>query len=351
MAQSAVKIERVARGLRYPWGFDFLPDGRVIVTERLGSIRIVDPNGAISPPLTGVPKVDPRGQGGMLDIVLSPDFKTDRLVFFSYAEPRAKGRNGTSVGRAVLKFTAGGSARLDNVRVIFQQRPAYRSAAHYGSRLVFARDGTLFVTLGERYSARDQAQNPANHLGKIVRINPDGTVPADNPKLPGWAPENWSIGHRNIQGAALHPDTGQLWTIEHGARGGDEVNTPKAGRNYGWPVITYGRDYSGAKIGIGTHKDGMEQPVHYWDPSIAPSGAAFYSGDLFPQWKGNLLVGALKFRLLARLTLSGEKVVGEQRLLKRLRKRIRAVRVAPDGAIWLLTDGHGEGVWRVTPKL
>lgn len=358
-AATKLKVETIARGLDHPWGFDFLPDGRIIVSERAGNIRIVNQEGRISSPLKGVPRSDARGQGGMLDIQLSPNFAQDKLVYFSFAEPRGRGRNGTSVGRGRLILngpeTDRGGGRLENVEIIFRQKPSYRSSAHFGSRLVFARDGTLFITTGDRYSARDEAQNPANHLGKIIHINPDGSIPADNPRRTGgpktrrWAPEVWSIGHRNVQGAALNPATGQLWTAEHGARGGDEINTPKAGRNYGWPVITYGRDYSGAKIGIGTKKAGMEQPVYYWDPSIAPSGAAFYTGDLFPQWKGNLFVGALKFRLLARLELKGGKVVKEERLLKRLRQRIRAVRQGPDGAIWLLTDSPVGRILRITP--
>ena len=349
MTSQRLNVQSIARGLRHPWGFDFLPDKRLIVSERAGTIRLITTGGSVSPPLGGLPRVYARGQGGMLDVVLSPSFPKDRLVYFSFADPRDGQRNGTSVGRGRLILDAT-APRLADVQIIFRQQPSWPSAAHFGSRLVFDRAGNLFITLGDRYAARDQAQNPANHLGKIVRIRADGSIPADNPKRPGWAPEIWSIGHRNIQGAALHPQTGQLWTAEHGARGGDEINTPKAGRNYGWPVITYGRDYSGAKIGIGTHKKGMEQPIHYWDPSIAPSGAAFYTGRLFPRWRGNLLVGALKFRLLVRLELNGERVTHEERLLTGLRKRIRAVRAGPDGAIWLLTDSRNGDVLRLTPR-
>jgi glucose/arabinose dehydrogenase len=234
--------------------------------------------------------------------------------------------------------------------VIFRQEPSYASSQHFGSRIVFARDGSLFVTLGERFSARDEAQNPANHLGKLVRIMPDGGAYSGNPKKDGWRPEIWSIGHRNVQGAALNPVTGKLWTIEHGARGGDEINIPEAGKNYGWPVISYGRNYDFTKIGVGTHKDGMEQPLYYWDPSIAPSGAAFYTGDLFPEWKGNLFVGALAGQALHRLVLDGEKVVGEEKLLADLRERIRDVRSGPDGALWLLTDNPQGRVLRVVPQ-
>ncbi len=271
-------VETVASGLENPWGLAFLPDGRMLVTERPGRLRLVTPQGELSRPLTGLPNVTGRGQGGLLDVAIDPGFSENRLVYFSFAEPR-QGGNGTSVGRGRLNANATG---LDNVTVIFRQMPAINSSMHFGSRLVFDRSGGLFVTLGDRFGHRDEAQNPQNHIGKLVRISPDGSVPADNPKKQGWQPEIWSIGHRNVQGAALHPGTGQIWTVEHGARGGDEVNTPKAGLNYGWPVITYGIDYSGAKIGEGTAKAGMEQPLFYWDPSIAPSGAAFYTGERWP---------------------------------------------------------------------
>jgi len=243
----------------------------------------------------------------------------------------------------------GEGGRLEDVKVIFRQEPSYASGNHFGSRIVFTRDGSLFVTLGDRFSARDEAQNPANHLGKLVRLMADGSAYTGNPKKPGWRPEIWSIGHRNVQGAALHPQTGKLWTIEHGARGGDEINVPEAGKNYGWPVITYGRDYSFMKIGEGTAKPGLEQPVYYWDPSIAPSGAAFYTGDRFPEWKGNLFVGALAGQALHRLVLDGEKIVGEERLLADLGERIRDVRNGPDGALWLLTDSPDGRVLRVVP--
>jgi glucose/arabinose dehydrogenase len=295
-----------------------------------------------------VPKVYASGQGGLLDVQVGPDFASSGAVYLSYADPRDGGRNGTSVARGRLVMDGDGG-RLEDVKVIFRQEPSYSSGNHFGSRIVFARDGSMFVTLGDRYSARDEAQNPANHLGKLVRIMPDGTPYAGNPKKPGWRPEIWSIGHRNVQGAALNPETGKLWTAEHGARGGDEINIPEAGKNYGWPVITYGRDYSYMKIGEGTAKPGLEQPVYYWDPSIAPSGAAFYTGILFPEWKGNLFVGALAGTALHRLVLDGDKVVGEEKLLTDLGERIRDVRNGPDGAIWLLTD-HPEGrVLRVVP--
>jgi glucose/arabinose dehydrogenase len=243
----------------------------------------------------------------------------------------------------------GQGGRLDDVRVIFQQNPTARSSLHFGSRLVFGRDGNLFVTTGDRYGLMQEAQNGSNHLGKVVRITPDGEAPADNPKVTGWDAKIWSIGHRNVQAAALNPATGELWTIEHGARGGDEVNIPRKGLNYGWPFITYGRDYSGASIGNGTARAGLEQPQYYWDPSIAPSGATFYTGDLMPGWKGNLLVGALARRHLARLVIDGERIIAEERLLENLQERIRDVRQGPDGAIWVTTDSPDGRILRVAP--
>ncbi len=345
VTKRALKVETVARGLVHPWALAFLPDGRTLVTERPGRMRIVGTDGKLSEPLQNVPPVYASGQGGLLDVVLSPDFASTSLIYFSYADPRGGGKNGTSVARARLLL----QGRLDSVDVIFRQDPSYASSAHFGSRIVFMPDGSLFVTLGERYYARDEAQNPANHLGKIVRLLPDGRPHPDNPKRDGWRPEIWSIGHRNVQGAALNPATGRLWTIEHGARGGDEINVPQSGKNYGWPVITYGRDYSFAKIGEGTHKPGLEQPIYYWDPSIAPSGAAFYTGDLFPEWKGNLFVGALAGQALHRMILDGERVVGEESLLTDLHERIRDVRQGPDGALWVLTDNPQGRLLRVMP--
>ncbi len=340
-----LSVETVASGLENPWGLAFLPDGRMLVTERPGRLRLVDTDGKLSRPITGLPNVMARGQGGLLGIALDPAFARNRLVYLSFSEPRSGG-NGTSVARGRLNEQ--GTA-LGNVEVIFRQMPAISSNMHFGSRLVFDRTGALFVTVGDRYSQRDQAQNPANHLGKIIRIRPEGGAPADNPKKEGWAPENWSIGHRNVQGAALHPQTGQLWTAEHAARGGDEVNTPKAGLNYGWPVITYGVDYSGAKIGEGTAKPGMEQPLFYWDPSIAPSGAAFYTGSAWPAWKNSLFVGALAGQMLVRLSTEGEKVTGEERLLTDIGARIRDVVQGPDGFLYLLSDDADGKVLRVRP--
>ncbi|MEL6373814.1 MAG: PQQ-dependent sugar dehydrogenase [Pseudomonadota bacterium] len=346
-----LKVETVARGLRNPWSLAFLPAGFLLVTERPGRLRIISPRGQVGAPVGGLPRIAARGQGGLLDVQLSPRFADDQTIFFSFSEPRGRGRNGTSVARARLVRDGAEAltAKLTDLRIIFRQKPDYRSSAHFGSRLVFARDGTLFVTLGDRYSLKDEAQNPANHIGKLVRINQDGSAPADNPRKPGWAPEIYSIGHRNVQGAARHPATGRLYTIEHGAAGGDEINRPEPGKNYGWPVITYGRDYSGAKIGIGTRKTGMEQPLYYWDPSIAPSGAAFYTGSLFPAWKGDLFIGALASRLVARMRMRDGKIESEERLLEDLGERIRDVRDGPDGALWLLSDRADGRVLRVVP--
>ena len=338
-------VETVASGLEHPWGLAFLPDGRMLVTERPGRLRLVSATGEISRPISGVPNVVARGQGGLLDVALDPQFAQNRLIYFAFAEPRANG-NGTSVARG--RLNAGGTA-LEGMSVIFRQMPTINSNMHFGSRLVFDRTGALFVTVGDRFSQRDQAQNPGNHLGKVLRISPEGKAAAGNPRKEGWQPEIWSIGHRNVQGAALHPETGQLWTAEHGARGGDEINTPKAGLNYGWPVITYGIDYSGAKIGEGTSKPGMEQPKFYWDPSIAPSGAIFYTGQIWPAWKNSLFVGALAGQILIRLSTQGEAVTGEERLLTTLRERIRDVRQGPDGYLYLLSDDANGKILRVRP--
>jgi aldose sugar dehydrogenase len=338
-----VTIETVARGLENPWALAFLPDGRMLVTERPGRVRLVAADGALSPPLSGLPPIAARGQGGLLDIALDPDFAASRQVFITYAEPRADGA-GTAVARLRLNEAATG---FEQTTVIFRQQPSYTGGNHFGSRIAFDRQGAMFVALGDRFDLRDQAQNPANTLGKVVRINRDGSAPAGNPSRQGWAPTIWSIGHRNVQGAALHPQTGKLWTAEHGARGGDEINVPEAGKNYGWPVITYGRDYSGARIGEGTQKPGLEQPAFYWDPSIAPSGMAFYTGDRYPEWKGNAFVGALAGRLVSRLTLDGEKVVSEERLFGGLNRRIRDVRQGPDGYLYLVTDSTDGEILRV----
>ena len=343
-----VIVETVARNLQNPWGLAFLPDGRMLVTERPGRLRIADAEGKLSGPIKGMPRIAAGRQGGLLDVALAPDFAESRLVYVSFAEDRGEGRNGTSVARGRL---SGDETALESLEIIFRQEPAYTGNAHFGSRLVFDRTGNLFVTMGDRFDLRDQAQNPANHIGKIVRIRPGGGAAADNPFLnrEDARPEIWSVGHRNVQAAALNPATGELWTVEHGARGGDEVNIPGKGRNYGWPVISYGVHYSGEKIGEGTKKPGLEQPAFYWDPSIAPSGMAFYTGDKFPAWRGSVLVGALAGKLVARLETSGNKVTGEERMLHNLGERIRDVRQGPDGFVYLLTDSEQGRILRMKP--
>ena len=344
---TAYRVERFAGPLENPWSLAFLPDGAMLVTERPGRLRLVSPSGTLSPPLAGVPPVWARGQGGLLDVCPSVTFPQNRLIFLSFAEPREGGGAATSVARAVL--SADGT-RLEDLRVIFRQLPASSGPVHFGSRIVAARDGTLFVGLGER-GQKEKAQDLSTHYGKVVRIHADGGAPRDNPFIgrPGIQPEIWSSGHRNIQGAALHPATGRLWTVEHGAMGGDEINRPEAGRNYGWPVITYGKDYSGARIGIGTAKEGMEQPVHYWDPSIAPSGMLFCTGEAFPRWKGSLFIGALAGSLVVRLTLDGDRIIAEERLLGGLGHRYRDIRQGPDGFIYLLTDASDGAILRLRP--
>jgi aldose sugar dehydrogenase len=341
-------VETVARGLDHPWSIAFLPDGRMLVTERPGRLRIVTRDGKLSPPVTGVPKVMASGQGGLHDVVLDRDFAGNRTIFFCFAEP-AQGGGRTALARARLVDDE--IPKLDELKVIFRQEGPLSSGNHYGCRIVQARDGNLFLTLGDHFYTRDEAQNLANHLGKIVRIRPDGTVPPDNPFVgrKDVKPEIWSYGHRNSQGAALHPQTGKLWEHEHGPRGGDEINIPLAGKNYGWPVIGYGIDYDGTRIHQSASKPGMEQPIKYWVPSIAPSGMAFYTGELFPQWKGNLFVGALAGQMLVRLALDGETVTREERLLAALRERLRDVRQGPDGALWLATDNSQGRILRVTP--
>lgn len=340
----AAKVTDVARGLEHPWGLAFLPDGRMLVTERPGRLRIATPDGTVSEPLTGLPPVYARGQGGLLDVALSPGFAQDRLVYLSFSEP-GEGGAGTAVARGRL-----GERGLEGTQVIWRQQPKVQGPNHWGSRLAFRPDGTLFVTLGDRFSYRERAQDLSVTLGKVVRINADGSIPSDNPFV-GRAdarPEIWSDGHRNVQAAAVDA-RGQLWTVEHGARGGDELNNPQPGKNYGWPVITYGVDYSGARIGIGTAKAGMEQPLYYWDPVIAPSGATFYTGSGFPDWRGDLLVGSLSPGLLVRLRLQDGRVTLEERYLAELRERIRDVVQSPDGALYLLTDSSRGRILRVDP--
>jgi glucose/arabinose dehydrogenase len=342
-----VKVVEVARGLETPWALAFLPDGRMLVSERPGRLRIVSANGELSVPLKNLPAVHAQGQGGLLDVALSPAFATDRRIYFSYAEPTARGAR-TAVARATLDIDA---LSLRDVHRVFAQSDDPEGRHHWGSRLVFDRDGNLFVTLGDRFYHRDRAQDLRSHFGKVVRIRPDGSAPPDNPYFGTRSalPEIWSIGHRNLQGAALHPQSGMLWTHEHGPQGGDEVNVNKPGRNYGWPVITYGREYgSGVRIGEGAERADIEPPLHYWVPSIAPSGMAFYTGNVFPKWQGSLFVGALRGQVLARLELDGEKVVHEERLLGELGIRIRDVRQGPDGKLYVLDETQGR-ILRLEP--
>lgn len=344
--EGVVRVDTVARGLVNPWALAQLPDGRWLVTERPGRLRIVGLDGALSEPLTGVPAVAARGQGGLLDVGLDPQFATNRTIYLSFSEP-GEGGNGTSVAKGQL-----GAAGLENVQVIYRQFPKVAGNGHYGSRLVFARDGSLFVTQGDRQQYRDSAQSLSAGQGKLVRIALDGSIPKDNPFVgrAGARPEIYSYGHRNIQGAALHPVTGRLWTIEHGAGGGDELNYPEPGKNYGWPVITYGRDYNGSKIGEGVEKTGMEQPVYYWDPVIAPGGITFYTGDKFPAWKNNLLIGGMASNVLVRLEMDASgRVVKEERYLKEMRERIRDVQQGADGFLYIVTDMPDGKLLRVRP--
>jgi glucose/arabinose dehydrogenase len=341
-------VETMAKGLDHPWALAFLADGRMLVTERPGRMRIVAQDGKLSPALAGVPKVFAAGQGGLHDVALDRDYAQNQTIYFCYAEPVGAGAR-TALARARLMDE--GTPRLEALEVIFRQEGPLSSGNHFGCRIVQTPDGNLFLTTGDHFTSRDQAQNLGNHLGKIVRIRPDGSVPPDNPFVgrAGAKPEIWSYGHRNPQGLALQPDTGKLWEHEHGPRGGDEVNLIEKGKNYGWPVIGFGIDYSGVKIHESTRREGMEQPLWYWVPSIAPSGMAFYTGSQFAAWRGNLFVGALAGGLLARLELDGDKGVREERLLRDLRERIRDVRQGPGGALWLLTDNSAGRVLRLAP--
>jgi glucose/arabinose dehydrogenase len=343
-----LRAEPVASGLEHPWAVAFLPDGRFLVTERPGRIRVVDKDGTIGKPVAGVPPVVAAGQGGLLDLVLDSGFAANRQLFFCFSEPALIG-NGTALARARLSQD---NSRLEDVKVIFSQKPKVSSTLHFGCRIVEARDATLFLTLGERFSRKEAAQTLDNHLGKVVRLTKDGAAAADNPfqGRAGALPEIWSYGHRNSQGAVLAPD-GSFWMHEHGPQGGDEINLPQPGRNYGWPVITYGENYGGGKIGEGlTSKAGMEPPLHYWVPSIAPSGMAFLTSDRYgPAMKGNLFIGSLKFGYLARLELADGKVVREHKLLDGI-GRVRDVRQGPDGLLYLLTDSAQGKLLRLTPK-
>jgi aldose sugar dehydrogenase len=342
-----LSLETFARGLVHPWAIAFLPDGRLLVTERPGRMRIVAKDGKVLPPLAGVPGVFASGQGGLLDVALDRSFAENQTLYFCYAEPTGGGAR-TAVAHARLVD----DEHLDGPSVIFHQEGPLSTSNHFGCRIAQAPDNNLFATLGEHFVPRDQAQNLANHLGKIIRVRPDGSAPSDNPFVGRAAakPEVWTYGHRNPQGLAFHPSTGRLWEHEHGPRGGDEINIIEKGKNYGWPVIGYGVDYSGARIHESTHKEGMEQPIWHWTPSIAPSGMTFYTGDLFANWRGNLFIGALAGQILVRLELDGEKVSKEERLLQQLHERIRDVRQGPDGALWLATDSGSGRILRLTPK-
>jgi glucose/arabinose dehydrogenase len=343
--------ETVATGLENPWGVSFLPGGRYIVTERPGRMRLIGADGKVGAPLAGLPAIAAGGQGGLLDVLADSGFDNNRTLYFCFSEPEAGG-SGNSTALASTQLSADG-ARLENLKIIFSQKPKVASRAHFGCRIVEARDGTLFLTLGDRFSRKEDAQRLDNHLGKVVRIAKDGSVPKDNPFVgkPGALPEIWSYGHRNGQGAALAPD-GRFWMTEHGPQGGDEINIPQAGRNHGWPVITYGENYGGGKIGDGiTARDGMEQPLHYWVPSIAPSGMAFLTSDRYGAgWKGNLFVGSLKFGYLDRIELKDGRVVAEHKLLADGKARIRDVKQGPDGLLYVLTDESDGKLLRLRPN-
>ena len=343
--EHAFRVVTVVEGLEHPWSLAFLPDGSMLVTERPGRLRVVR-GGKLEPqPVSGLPQVAEHGQGGLFDVALHPRFAENGLVYLAYAARGADGV-GTELARGRL---AGG--RLESVQVLFRQSPKGSTGRHFGGRIVFDRAGFLYLTLGDR-GEMERAQRPGDHAGSVIRLHDDGRVPADNPFAgkPGWKPEKYTLGNRNMQGAALHPRTGELWTHEHGPQGGDEVNVIRAGVNYGWPGITYGVNYgTGTKIGEGTQKPGMAQPLHYWVPSIAPSGMAFYTGDRFPRWKGDLFVGALRDQMLVRLKLDGEKVVREERMLRGALGRIRDVRAGPDGYLYLLNDSSSGVLARLEP--
>jgi glucose/arabinose dehydrogenase len=347
----AFDVVVVAQGLEHPWSVEPLPDGDLIVTERPGRLRIVSADGEMGEPITGLPDVHAERQGGLLDVALSPDYESDQTIFWSYAEPR-EGGNGTAVARGTL--TADRQS-VEDVEVIFRAMPTYDGDLHFGSRLAFGPDGMLYITTGDRSDApmRHHAQELDNHLGKTLRIDPDGSVPTDNPFVdePGAEPEIWTLGHRNIQASAFDAQ-GRLWEVEHGTRGGDELNLIEKGNNYGWPLMAYGIEYSGEPLpGVTALPDSdFVQPVYYWDPVIAPSGAQFYSGDVFPNWRGSLFIGALREARLVRVTIENERVTGEEHLLVDRGRRIRDVRQGPDGALYVVTDHEDGELWRIAPR-
>ena len=364
----AFEVTTLAKGLKNPWAVEPLPDGNFLITEKAGQMRIVSATGQVGEPIGGLlpvgqggmtdssgqgglPPITARGRGGLLDVALSPDFAKDRTIFWSFSEQR-EGGSGTSVARGLLTPDR---KNLEQVRVIFRAMPTYNNGLHFGSRLAFGPDGKLYITLGERFDkekTRPQAQQLNSHLGKIIRINPDGTVPPDNPfvKQTGALPEIWTLGHRNVQSASFD-DQGRLWTVEHGAKGGDELNLIEKGKNYGWAVISYGEEYSGEPIpGNITAKEGYEQPIYYWDPVIAPSGEQFYTGSAFPEWRGSIFIGGLASERLVRLVIKDNRVTGEEHLLNDRGKRIRDVRQGPDGALYVVTDDANGELWKIAPK-
>jgi aldose sugar dehydrogenase len=348
--QAAFTVETIAEGLAHPWALAFLPDGAMLVTERSGQMRMVSADGSLGEPISGLPEIQVGKQGGLLDVTQHPQFVENRLVYFSFTEP-GEGGNSTAVARG--KLSQDGTS-LSAVETIFSQKPKVNNLAHYGSRIVFDGEGHVFITMGERFDEqyRTQAQQLNSHLGKIVRLNNDGSVPKDNPFLTreDALPEIWSLGHRNVQAAAMNPETNTLWEIEHGPKGGDEINIVEPGKNYGWPVISFGVNYDGSPVGSGkSAAPGMEQPIHQWTPVIAPSGMIFYTGDAFPEWKGDLFVGGLKTTSLVRIELEGNRYVGEERLLTDLGWRIRDVTQAPDGAIYVITDEDNGRILRLAP--
>ena len=349
--QYQVRIVTVLSGLEHPWALAFLPDGRMLVTERPGRMRVIDRGGKLDPvPIAGLPRVNPQGQGGLLDVVLHPQFASNGWVYWTYAQRDERGYNGTELARGRLEG-APGAYRMTDVRTLFKLEPKDDSGVHFGSRIVFDRAGFLYVTFGER-GTKERAQRRDDIAGKIVRLTEDGRPAPDNPWVgeAGTRPEIFSLGHRNVQGAALHPATGVLWAIEHGPQGGDELNVVKAGANYGWPIITYGVNYvTGTKIGEGTAKPGLMQPVKYWIPSPAISGLAFYTGDKFPRWRGDALIGALRGQSLIRVRLDGEKFVEDEFMLLGSLARVRDVRVGPDGYVYLLTDQPNGSLLRLEP--
>jgi len=349
-SKTAFEVIVLAKKLENPWSVEPLPNGDLLVTERPGRMRVISASGQVGKPLTGMPAIEASGQSGLLDVALSPNFAADRTIFWSFTEPRPEG-NGTSVARGIL--SANGTA-IEQAKTIFRSSPSYHNHMHYGSRLTFGPDGMLYVTLGERsdLETRPQAQHMNSHLGKILRITPDGAPAPGNPFLnqPGTKPEIWTIGHRNVQAAAFD-ENGKFWTVEMGPQGGDELNLIEKGKNYGWPLVTFGEEYSGKPVpNAVTTKAGYVDPVYYWDPVIAPSGAQFYTGNLFPEWKGNLFVGALKEQRLVRLRIENNKVTGEEHLLTNRHQRIRDVKQGPDGALYIVTDETDGELWKLLPR-